>query len=159
MSDSVYRRRRAAVIAAVALLAILTIVVLASLNGGGKPSVDVPDVVGRPVAEARTQLEGGGLKAKVTEQDRAGPADRVAAQNPIAGGKAPRGSTVELFVPRSGTSTTASTVAPATTASTRATTTTVAPVTTAATVAATTVAPPTTSILVPTTAAVTTTSR
>jgi beta-lactam-binding protein with PASTA domain len=161
---AVYRRRRAAVIAGVAVLAVLVIVVLVALNGGGtaKGTVAVPDVVGRSVVDAQAQLDGAGLKNKVTEQDRAGTPGQVAAENPPAGTQVNRDSSVELLVPLAATSTTATPTTAPTTATTRpTTTTTAAPATTAApsTTAAPTTVAPTTSIVVPTSVVVTTTTR
>jgi serine/threonine-protein kinase len=155
---SVYRRRRAAVILGVAVLAILAIVVLVALNGGGTSTgqVAVPDVVGKSVADAKAAMDGAGLKNQVTPQDRPGAADQVVAENPVAGTKVARNSSVELIVPLATTSTSSS---PAATTTRPTTTTSVAPSTTAApaTTTAPTTVPVTTSIVVPTSAAVTTT--
>jgi serine/threonine-protein kinase len=156
--DSVYRRRRAAVIGALALLAVLVVVVIAALGGGGnKVQVQVPDVTGRPVAEAQATLDSLGLKSSVSEEDRPGTAGTVVAQDPAGNTQAAKGSTVKLIVPRIAAATTTSQTAqttPATTATTRpATTTTTAEPTTTTRAPTTTAAPttvaPTSSIVVP----------
>jgi tRNA A-37 threonylcarbamoyl transferase component Bud32 len=162
--DSVYRRRRAAVLGGLALLAALIVVAIVALSGGSKTKVPVPDVTGRPVSEAQATIDGAGLKSSVTEEDRAGAAGTVVAQDPPPQKLVNKGSKVKLVVPRGSTSTTsqpAPTAPPATTATTRATTTTGAPTTTTqaptTTAPPTTVAPPTSSIVVPTTVVVSTT--
>jgi tRNA A-37 threonylcarbamoyl transferase component Bud32 len=171
VSDDVYRRRRAAVIAAVALAALAVIVLLVLLSGGDdKGTVAVPDVVGRPEAEATRILTEAGLKVRVTQRDSPVPTDQVSDQDPDAGQVVSRDSTVTIFVARPAPTTTApattrattattsapaTTQAPTTTPTTRAPTTTQAPATTAA---PTTTVAPTTSIVIPTTVAVTTTS-
>jgi tRNA A-37 threonylcarbamoyl transferase component Bud32 len=165
VSDSVYRRRRAAVLAGLALLAALIVVAIVALSGGSKTKVPVPDVTGRPVSEAQATIDGAGLTSSVTEEDRAGAAGTVVAQDPPPQKLVNKGSKVKLVVPRGATSTTsqpAPTAPPATTATTRAaTTTTAAPTTTTqaptTTTPPTTVAPPTSSIVVPTTVVVSTT--
>ena len=62
----------------------------------GPPPVTLPDVSGRPLAEARSTLEGLGLQVRVFNLP-AGP-DRVLDQNPDAGASVPAGSRVTLSV-------------------------------------------------------------
>jgi len=169
VSDDVYRRRRAAVIAGVALAALAIIALLVLLSGGDdKGTVAVPDVVGRPEAEATRILTEAGLKVRVTQRDSPVPTDQVSDQDPDAGQVVSRDSTVTIFVARPAPTTTAPATTQATTATTRAPATTQAPTTTPTTSAPTTTqapattappttAAPTTSIVIPTTLGVTTT--
>jgi eukaryotic-like serine/threonine-protein kinase len=165
--EEVYRRRRAGVIAVLALVALAVIALLVLLSGDGdKPTVTVPDVVGRTEAEATRILTDAGLKVNVTQRDSPVPTDQVSDQDPDAGKAVSRDSTVTIFVARPAPTTTtpattratATTTAPATTRETT-TTATTAPATTQgttattqapATTAAPTTAPPTTSIVIPT---------
>ncbi|HUQ63215.1 MAG TPA: Stk1 family PASTA domain-containing Ser/Thr kinase [Acidimicrobiales bacterium] len=65
----------------------------------GAPPVDLPDVVGRDVNEARDLLEARDFQVQVNPKaDDQVPADRVIGQDPKGGGKAPKGSTVTLAV-------------------------------------------------------------
>lgn len=168
VSDDVYRRRRAAVIAGVALAALAVIALLVLLSGGddGKGTVAVPDVVGRPQADATRILTDAGLKVQVTQRDSPVATDQVSDQDPDAGQVVSRESTVTIFVPRPVATTTTPTTTrstattsppttepPTTTPTTRAPTTTQAPATTAPP----TTSPPTTSIVIPTTVGVPTT--
>ena len=142
----VYQRRRAAVIAGLALLAIalLAILVLASGDDEGS-TVTVPDVIGRTQANATRILEDAGLRVQVTQRDSPIAIDQVSDQDPDAGQVLSRGATVTIFVARP----TATTPAPATTATTAAQTTTQSTTTTTAV--------PTTQGTTPTTAVPTTT--
>jgi eukaryotic-like serine/threonine-protein kinase len=65
----------------------------------GREQVSVPDVVGKQEAEARSTLEGAGLRAEVTEEesDDKDPGT-VLRQDPASGGKLDKGSTVKLVV-------------------------------------------------------------
>jgi serine/threonine-protein kinase len=172
--DEVYRRRRAGVIAGLAVAALAIIALLVLLNGGddNKGTVPVPDVVGRPQAEATRILTDAGLKVQVTQRDAPVATDQVSDQDPDAGQVVSRDSTVTIFVarptPTTTTPTTRSTATTSAPSSTQATTaTTQAPATTQgttattqapATTAAPTTAAPTTSIVIPTTVRVTTTT-
>jgi tRNA A-37 threonylcarbamoyl transferase component Bud32 len=142
VTPDVYRRRRAAVIAGLALAALAVIAILVLLSGddeGG--TVTVPDVVGRPQAEATRILEDAGLRVQVTQRDSPIATDQVSDQDPDANQLVGRGSTVTIFVARPIATTTTASTAPATTA--RPTATTAAPGTTQGTTA-TTQAPATT---------------
>jgi beta-lactam-binding protein with PASTA domain/tRNA A-37 threonylcarbamoyl transferase component Bud32 len=171
VSDDVYRRRRAAVIAGLALAALAVIAILVLLSGDDDDTgtVAVPNVVGRPQAEATRILTDAGLKVQVTQRDSPVATDQVSDQDPDAGQLVSRDTTVTIFVARpAATTTTPTTRATATTApaTTQATTATTAPATTQgttattqapATTAAPTTAAPTTSIVIPTSLLVTTT--
>jgi eukaryotic-like serine/threonine-protein kinase len=61
----------------------------------GPPLVEVPDVVGRTLAEAQPLLEQAGFVVQVS--DFPGGSDTVLNQSPNGGDKAPRGSTVTLY--------------------------------------------------------------
>ena len=159
--EDVYRRRRAAVIAGLALAALAIIALLVVLGGGDDDAgtIAVPDVIGRTEVEATRILTDAGLRVQVTQRDSAVATDQVADQDPDAGQRVDRESTVTIFVARPVPTTTAppttrstattsapTTAATTTTPTTRAPTTTQAPATTAA---PTTVAP-TSSIVIPT---------
>jgi len=64
----------------------------------GKATVEVPAVVGQNVDDARATLRGAGFGVSVTEQDSTSTAGTVLRQDPGAGGKADKGSTVALVV-------------------------------------------------------------
>ena len=156
-APDVYRRRRAGVIVALALLALAVIAAVALAGGDDeRPTVTVPDVVGRTVEDATRTLEDAGLRADVRERDADGAAGRVTDQSPDSGAVLTRGDAVTLFVPRVAATTTAratTTQAPTTTV---APTTTQAPTTTTRPTTPSTTVAPTTSIVVPTTGGVTT---
>jgi beta-lactam-binding protein with PASTA domain/tRNA A-37 threonylcarbamoyl transferase component Bud32 len=68
------------------------------ISQGPRP-IDVPDVVGVDVDDARATLERAGfLVQTVSQPDDSRPAGRVVRQDPRAGTQAPRGSTVRLTV-------------------------------------------------------------
>ena len=72
--------------------------VLLKVSEGPLP-VDIPSVVGDDVEDARGELEWLGLSVEVSNQPHdTEPAGRVLAQDPRAGTRAPRGSTVRLTV-------------------------------------------------------------
>ena len=63
----------------------------------GREKVSVPDVVGKKEAEARSTLEGAGLRAEVTEEENEDKdPGTVLRQDPASGGKLDKGSTVKL---------------------------------------------------------------
>ncbi len=65
----------------------------------GPPQVEVPDVVGDQVADARSTLQDAGFKVTVNEQPSADQdPGKVLSQSPTAGGEADKGSTVTLTV-------------------------------------------------------------
>jgi serine/threonine-protein kinase len=84
------------------LLAFIVVLLVQSDVGGGggsTPTVDVPQVVGQPFAQAEATLQAGGLKVirkDVDEPDQ--PADIVMSQNPESGSKAEKSSAVTLSV-------------------------------------------------------------
>jgi eukaryotic-like serine/threonine-protein kinase len=63
-------------------------------------TVDVPDVVGAPVAEAFERLQAAGLRGRAVQAFARQARGRVVRQQPAAAGEAPRGSTVVLTVSR-----------------------------------------------------------
>jgi len=82
----------------------------------GKASVSVPTVSGRPQQQAVSALQQAGLKATVVQVPSSQPAGTVLAQNPAAGQKVARGSSVRLNVAKARAATTApakTTTAPA----------------------------------------------
>jgi beta-lactam-binding protein with PASTA domain len=93
----------AAVAIAFSLLLALIVVLLVQTDIGGgsgsKPTADVPTVVGQPFAQAQTALKAVGLvvvRKDVDAPDQ--PADFVISQDPEAGRKTPKGSSVTLSV-------------------------------------------------------------
>ena len=107
------RRRLWVLLAVVALVLVAAGAVFAltrgdSGGGGGATTqptttaaalVQIPDVVGQQVAEAKAALEAVGLAVLVTkEASNDAPAGQVLAQRPSAGGGVPVGTTVELQV-------------------------------------------------------------
>jgi serine/threonine-protein kinase len=65
----------------------------------GPPDVEVPNVVGDPLDDARSALRDAGFEVEVTEQENPDEEpNTVIAQDPAAGGDAPEGSTVTLTV-------------------------------------------------------------
>jgi serine/threonine-protein kinase len=64
----------------------------------GKPRVDVPDVVGRTVDDARTTLQEQGLKANVFEVYSDEPVGTVTAQAPLAGVSVVQGASVRINI-------------------------------------------------------------
>jgi serine/threonine-protein kinase len=65
----------------------------------GPTIVEVPNVVNQDVNDARAALQDEGFKVNVvTKQDDSQPANRVLKQDPAAGAKVPKGSTVTLTV-------------------------------------------------------------
>jgi eukaryotic-like serine/threonine-protein kinase len=85
------------VIAVFALAAFLTSKMLG--GGDGTEQVEVANVVGKPVAEARSQLEGDGFEVQVVPKaSTAEQKDKVLAQSPPAGTEANEGSTINLDV-------------------------------------------------------------
>jgi beta-lactam-binding protein with PASTA domain len=118
----------------------------------GSATVNVPSVVGAPIAQARSELAANGLTPNVSHVPSSQPVDTVVAQNPT-GGTARKGSTVYLNVSKGAPATTQTTTAPAVT------TTTTAPVQTTTTTKTSTVTVPTTStVTVPTTKTTTVTT-
>lgn len=86
--------------------------------------VTVPDVRGKPVAQARSQLEAIGLETQQTEVVSDSKAGTVVDQSPDAGAQAAKGATVTLGVAKSeGTTTQETTTAATTTTTTEQTTT------------------------------------
>jgi beta-lactam-binding protein with PASTA domain/predicted Ser/Thr protein kinase len=84
------------VIAVFALAAFLT---SKMLGPDGKEQVEVANVVGKPVAEARAQLEGDGFEVQLRPKpSTAEQKDKVLGQSPPAGTEADEGSTVNLDV-------------------------------------------------------------
>ncbi len=77
---------------------------IAALVAGGvvfatqRDKVAVPGVIGTPVEKARTFLEQRGFQVNVDRKQSRQPVDQVIQQNPGAGGKAKKGSTVNLTV-------------------------------------------------------------
>jgi beta-lactam-binding protein with PASTA domain len=86
----------------VALIAIATAIGLAALASGfGRgegAAVELPNVVGRSLADATRLLEDLGLESAPTEVDAAAAAGTVIAQDPAAGTDAKPGTPVELTV-------------------------------------------------------------
>jgi eukaryotic-like serine/threonine-protein kinase len=66
----------------------------------GRNTVDVPNVVGSPVAEAFERLQAAGLRGRAVQVFARRARGRVARQRPLAGEEAARGSTVVLAVSR-----------------------------------------------------------
>jgi serine/threonine-protein kinase len=66
--------------------------------GQSKANVDVPNVVGRQVLEATTELTNAGFKVVPTNEESDKPRGEVLAQDPKEGSKAEEGSTVRLTV-------------------------------------------------------------
>ena len=91
----------------------------------GAPKVDVPDVTGATLADARKQLQDAGLEVQTTEVSAGKPPGTVVSQAPEAGSKAQKGSSVTLSVVRGEATTTV--VTTTTTAETTTTATTTAP--------------------------------
>ncbi|MPZ64306.1 MAG: Stk1 family PASTA domain-containing Ser/Thr kinase [Pseudonocardiaceae bacterium] len=72
-----------------------------SITVGVEPeTVNVPNVVGTDVEQARSNIEGAGLSAQVREVDSAEPQGRVLAQDPTGGTDVEAGSAVALEVSR-----------------------------------------------------------
>lgn len=104
--DDEARRSGVFVVALVVLLALLAgmLFLLARALGVGDSSssavlVEVPSVIGKPVADATTALTGLGFKVETTSatnEDQ--PAGNVFDQNPVRGAKVEKGSTVTLTV-------------------------------------------------------------
>lgn len=65
------------------------------------PSVVVPDVVGKPRAEAEQVLKDAGLKPFIDLVEAEGTEGEVAAQDPVPGTKKPKDSPVRIFVVKS----------------------------------------------------------
>ncbi len=63
-------------------------------------TIDVPNVVGTDVEQARSNIEGAGLSAQVREVDSADPQGRVLAQDPAGGTEVEAGTAVTLEVSR-----------------------------------------------------------
>jgi beta-lactam-binding protein with PASTA domain len=93
----------------------------------GNAATAVPDVSGKPQADAVAALEQAGLKAATTQVPSAQPKGTVVAQSPAAGEKVARGSSVRLNVSKGSTPSPTTTTAPATTATTTAPVTTTKP--------------------------------
>ncbi|MDD7937641.1 Stk1 family PASTA domain-containing Ser/Thr kinase [Actinomycetospora lutea] len=72
--------------------------------GQRRPTLQVPDVVGRSRASAEATLEGVGLEVSVRQVDSGGAPDTVVTVAPGVGTAVPRGSTVTMDVVRSGSS-------------------------------------------------------
>jgi eukaryotic-like serine/threonine-protein kinase len=70
----------------------------ALLFAGGRNKVAVPGVIGSPAAQARTLLEQRGFQVDVERKKSLQPVDQVIQQDPAAGDKAAKGSTVTLTV-------------------------------------------------------------
>ncbi|MSX02259.1 MAG: Stk1 family PASTA domain-containing Ser/Thr kinase, partial [Actinobacteria bacterium] len=64
----------------------------------GKATVEVPAVVGQNIDDARATLRGAGFGVSVTEQESTSTAGTVLRQDPGAGSKADKGSTIALVV-------------------------------------------------------------
>jgi len=64
----------------------------------GPEQVSVPDVTGTPRAQAEANLTGAGFKVTFTEVDNPAAAGTVVGQDPRAGAKADKGSTITLTV-------------------------------------------------------------
>jgi beta-lactam-binding protein with PASTA domain len=127
-------------------------------KGSGK--VNVPSEVGRPIAQARSELAAKGLEPNVSHVPSSQPVDTVVAQNP-AGGSVPTGSIVYLNVSKGAPATTQTTTAPAQTTTTTRTSTVTATTTSTVTVPATkttTVTTPPTTVTTPSTSTTTTTT-
>jgi serine/threonine-protein kinase len=91
----------------------------------GRERVAAPTLVGLREAQAGARLRSAGLKANAVRVASSEPAGTVVAQNPAAGARVPRGSTVRINVSRGPTATTTTTTAtPTATTTTRTTTTT-----------------------------------
>jgi eukaryotic-like serine/threonine-protein kinase len=66
----------------------------------GRNTVDVPNVVGSPVAEAFERVQAAGLRGRAVQAFARQARGRVVRQRPAAGDEAPRGATVVLTVSR-----------------------------------------------------------
>ena len=65
----------------------------------GVERVTVPDVIGQPPEEARAVLEEAGFEVLVQRKPSTKPQNRVFETNPAPGKKAPKGSTVRIYIP------------------------------------------------------------
>ncbi len=63
-------------------------------------TVNVPNVIGTDVEQARSNIEGAGLSAQVRQVDSAEPQGRVVAQDPAGGSEVEAGTTITLEVSR-----------------------------------------------------------
>jgi eukaryotic-like serine/threonine-protein kinase len=90
----------AALILLLLLLAGLLYLLASNFSGDGDqaPQVTVPNVVGKPVAEAKSDLEALKFKVETTPEASTQPVDQVLSQDPPATTKADEGSTVKLTV-------------------------------------------------------------
>jgi beta-lactam-binding protein with PASTA domain/predicted Ser/Thr protein kinase len=94
------RRRWPWIVAAIALLCIAGALIALAATGAfeGTPRVVVPRVVGLNAATAQTVLERSGFKADIQRFVNPAPPDEVFGQDPGAGAKADKGSTVVVRV-------------------------------------------------------------
>ena len=82
-----------------ALLGTLLFLVGRQLGVGGTEEVTVPQLIGRPVADAEAELRSAGLKAEKREvQDEVNPVGQVTAQDPLANTQVRKGATVIISV-------------------------------------------------------------
>ncbi len=90
----------AALIVLLLLLAGLLYLLASNFSGNDEqtPQVTVPNVVGKPVAEAKSDLEALKFKVETTPEASTQPVDQVLSQDPPATTKADEGSTVKLTV-------------------------------------------------------------
>ena len=83
----------------VLLLIVAGVLFLVGRNlGQSKANIDVPNVVGRQVLEATTELTNAGFKVSTSNEESDRPEGEVLAQDPKDGSKAEEGSTVRLTV-------------------------------------------------------------
>jgi serine/threonine-protein kinase len=97
-----HRSSRRALITALIVLALIIVgglIALFALTGNGGSEVTVPDVTNKPLAEAKSMLEGKGFKVREERVNSAQvQADTVIAQDPGANERAKKGSEVTLTV-------------------------------------------------------------